>query len=617
MEYGSMVYLRITTVLGEIITNLVMSKTRIAPVKRVTLPRLELMAALITARLLSFVKTSLEMKFELTDAQWWIYCPTTDNPAGVLTRGCRLKDLVSNNLWWHDPHWLTKCLDAWPTAKLELTIDRSPEFQAEVRKSARALHVQTKTEAVLDAQKYITPEERKTTPLDVREIDQAKQFWLKTLQNEEFSEELESLKQERKLPKSSRLWPLNPYIDDNGILRVSGRLRHSDLPFHTKYPFLLSNQLPLVKLLVRDQHIRHLHAGVHQTLSCLRQRYWIMNGRSIVKRVIKECVTCRKENARPFLPKMSDLPRERVVEVSPFENTGLDLAGPLYAREGNSVRKVYICLFTCMTTRAIHLELVSSLTAQWFLQALDRFFARRGQLSIIQCDIFTSFKEVGRNLNELVRETHSTLTLKRIEWKYITPRAPWCGGYWERLVRSVKTALRKVLGRTSLDEEELATVLCGIEAQVNARPLTFVGDDVSYMNPLTPPHFLIGRASADARYGPNHREQTTDIVGIQTERWRYRMKLIAHFWKRWRSDIEPNVGNIVLIAEDNVNKGRWMMGRLLELFYRTAGIVRSVRLKVANGEMIRPTKKLQLLEPTVVDGVPSSSGEDVTDSNRI
>ncbi|KRY13811.1 hypothetical protein T12_6961 [Trichinella patagoniensis] len=139
--------------------------------------------------------------------------------------------------------------DAWPTAKLELTIDRSPEFQAEVRKSARELHVPTKTEAVPDAQKYssltklfnvtayvfrfitnckVTPEERKTTPLD----------------NEEFSEELESLKQERKLPKSSRLWPLNPYIDDNGVLRVSGRVRHSDLPFHTMYPFLLSNQHP-------------------------------------------------------------------------------------------------------------------------------------------------------------------------------------------------------------------------------------------------------------------------------------------------------------------------------------------------------------------------------------
>ncbi|KRX12510.1 Transposon Tf2-6 polyprotein, partial [Trichinella nelsoni] len=687
MAYGSAVYLRTTTVSGETVVKLVMSKTRIAPVKRVTLPRLELMAALITARLISFVKTSLEMKFskvvcwtdsqivlrwiqgdshrwkpfvgnrvesilELTDAQWWRHCPTADNPADILTRGCRMKDLVSNNLWWHGPHWLTKYENAWPTAKLELVIDRNPEFQAEVRKSARQLHMQTQAEPVLDPQKYsslmkllnitayvfrfitnckVVPEERKTKPLEVREIDKAEKFWWKTLQKEEFPEELESLKREKKLPKSSRLWPLNPYIDDNGILRVGGRLRHSDLPFHTKYPVLLPNQHPLVKLLVRDQHIRQLHAGVDQTLSCLRQRYWIVNGRSVVKQVIRECVTCRKENAKPFSPKMSDLPRERVVEVLPFENTGLDVAGPLYAREGNTVRKVYICLFTCMTTRAIHLELVSSLTAPRFLQALDRFFARRGQPRIIQSDNFTSFKEIGRNLNELIRATHRTLTSKRIEWKYTTPRAPWCGGYWERLVRSVKAALRKVLGRTSLDEEELATVLCGIEAQVNARPLTFVGDDISYLNALTPSHFLIGRASSDAPYGPNNQGQATDTVGRLTKRWRYRKKLIAHFWKRWKSEYivsfctrskwrgdgtEPKVGDIVLIAEDDVNKSRWMMGRVLELYHGRDGVVRSVRLKVAKGEITRPTKKLRLLESAVIDGVPPSSGEDVADSNR-
>ncbi|KAL1233876.1 Pro-Pol polyprotein [Trichinella pseudospiralis] len=174
---------------------------------------------------------------------------------------------------------------------------------------------------------------------------------------EEFPEELESLKQESKLRKSCRLWPLNPYINDDGILRV-------------------------MKLLVRGQHIRHLNAGVDQILSCLRQRYWIVNGRSIIKQVIRECVAFRKENAKPFLAKMSDLLRKRVVKVFPYENTGLDLVGPLYAREGNSVKKVYICLFTAITSspRAIHLELVFNLTTQ---RALDRFFARQGQLRII------------------------------------------------------------------------------------------------------------------------------------------------------------------------------------------------------------------------------------------
>ncbi|KRY81274.1 hypothetical protein T4D_16120 [Trichinella pseudospiralis] len=573
---------------ADCIKELVMSKTRI--VKRVTLPRLELMAALITARLISFVKTSLEMEFskvvcwtdsqialrwiqgdsyrwkpfvenrvesilELTDAQWWRHCPTADNPADILTRVCRLKDL------------------------LELVIDRNPELEAEVRKSARELHTQTKAEPVLDLQKcsslmklfnvtayvfrFITnckvaPEGRKTTPLDVREIDQAEKFWWKALQEEEFPEELESLKQEKKLPKSSRL------------------------------------------LLVRDEHIRHLHAGVDQTLSNLCQRYWIANGRSVVKQVIKECVTCRKENAKPFLQKMSDLLRERVVEVLPFENTGLDIAGPLYAREGNFVRKVYICLFTCMTTRAIHLELVSSLAAQRFLQALDRFFARRGQPRIIQSDNFTSFKEIGRILNELVLETHRRLTSKRIEWKYITM-------VWR---------LMGTFGSVCEDSAEEGT-----------------GQNVTRREGVS--HSTVrnrgtSRAPPHAPYDPNHHGQTTDTVGRLTRRWRYRKKLIAHFWKRWRSEnivsfctqskwrgdgTEPKAGDVVLIAEDDLNKGRWMMGRVLELFHGRDGVVRLVRLKEAKGEITRPTKKLRLLEPAVIDGVPSSSGEDVADSN--
>ncbi|KRY33215.1 conserved hypothetical protein [Trichinella spiralis] len=401
---------------------------------------------------------------ELTDAQWWRYCPTTDNPADVLTRGCRLKDLVSNNLWWHGPHWLTECEDAWPTAKLELTIDRSPEFQAEVRKSTCELHVQAKTEAVLDVQKYssltkllnvtayvfcfitnckVTPEERKTTPLHVREIDQAEQFWLKTLQNEEFPEELVLLKRER----NCRKWTFTT--------------------LRPPVPHEIST--PVVKSTPVSEAVGE--RSTHSTFTCWSRSCTVLS-----------------------TPEILD------GEWSLYRETehGSDLAGPLYVREGNSVRKVYICLFTCMTTRAIHLELVSSLTAQRFLQAHDRFFARRGQPRIIQSDNFTSFKEIGQSINELVRETHRTLTSKRIEWKYITPRAPWCGGYLELLVRLVKTALRKALRRTSLDEEE--------------------------------------SHSSDAPYCLNHLESTTNAIGGLTKRWRYRKKLIAHFWKKWRSE---------------------------------------------------------------------------------
>ncbi|KRX92956.1 hypothetical protein T4E_9483 [Trichinella pseudospiralis] len=388
MAYGSAIYLRATTVSHETVVKMAMSKTRIATDKRVTLPQLEVMAALITARLISFVKTSLEMKFwdsyrwkpfvvnrvesitELTDAQWWRHCPTTDNPADILTRVCRMKDLVSNNLWGHGSHWLTKCEDAWRMVKFEFAIDRNPEFQAEVGKSARELHTQTKAEPVLNPQKYSSlmklfnvtayvfrfitnckavPEERKTTPLDVREINRAEKFRLKALQNEEFPEHLESHKQEKKRSKSSRLWPLNPYVDDNGIRRL----------FVDVYDTLTYRSTLIVD----------------QTLSCLRQRYWIINVHSIVKGVIKECVNCRKENAKPFLLKMRDLRKERVDERLPFENTGLDIA-------------------------ALRTHKKETLLARFIFASL------RSQPRILQSDNFTSFKEIGGNLNELDLENH-------------------------------------------------------------------------------------------------------------------------------------------------------------------------------------------------------------------
>ncbi|KRY69931.1 hypothetical protein T4A_11576, partial [Trichinella pseudospiralis] len=202
--------------------------------------------------------------------------------------------------------------------------------------------------------------------------------------------------------------------------------------------------------------------------------------------------------------------------------------------------------------------------------------------------------DLRRNLDELVRETHSTLTSKRIEWKHITSRAPWCGGYREHLVRSVKTALRKVLGRTSLDEEELATVLCGIEAQLFERV-----DHLTFPDRKSVSGCTLRPITSPTNIGYRRKSNKALVLPKETD-----SPLLEKMEIRERQ-------HIVLIAEDNANKGRWMMGRVLKLFYGTDGIVRSVQLKVANSEMIRPMKKLRLLKSALVDGARPSSGEDL------
>uniref|UniRef100_A0A5S6QN70 DUF5641 domain-containing protein n=1 Tax=Trichuris muris TaxID=70415 RepID=A0A5S6QN70_TRIMR len=201
-----------------------------------------------------------------------------------------------------------------------------------------------------------------------------------------------------------------------------------------------------------------------------------------------------------------------------------------------------------------------------------------------------------------------------ITWRFITERAPWTGGYWERLVRSVKSALRKVLGHALLTEIEMGTVLAEVEAKVNARPLTFVSEDPKDLNALTPFHFLIGREYLE--FPDQRRSQSETYAHQQTNielqsRWKYQQRLVNHFWKRWRTEYvitlsvrkkwcgvkpSPMVGDIVLVAEENVPRIRWAMARILQVLPGSDNLIRTVRLRTAKGDITRPVAKVHLLE---------------------
>uniref|UniRef100_A0A5S6Q0A6 Integrase catalytic domain-containing protein n=1 Tax=Trichuris muris TaxID=70415 RepID=A0A5S6Q0A6_TRIMR len=250
---------------------------------------------------------------------------------------------------------------------------------------------------------------------------------------------------------------------------------------------------------------------------------------------------------------------------------------------------------------------------------------------MIQSDNFRTFKNAERELQELfktldIEQISREMNTCRIHWS-ITERAPWAGGYWERLVKSIKAPLRKVLGRTTLDFDELRTVLCEIEAQVNSRPLTFVGDDAADGEALTPFHFLTGRGhqalperKVDLRTNESRESQEPDL----RKRWAYQQSVLAHFWKRWRQEYivtlssrkkwlnsrpEPQIGDIVLISEDNVPRGRWPMGRIVRKCPGNDSVTRTVQLKTVKGLITRPLARLHLLEAAYRgdsgDGLPS------------
>ncbi|XP_064637169.1 uncharacterized protein LOC135493625 [Lineus longissimus] len=323
--------------------------------------------------------------------------------------------------------------------------------------------------------------------------------------------------------------------------------------------------------MIRSEHVLLKHAGVETVITSLRDNYWILGLRRLAKSVKKRCIPCQKVDAQACNQFAAPLPALRIHEAPPFTVTGLDYAGPLYCLDLPET-KLYILLFTCAVVRSVHLELTESLSAPDYILALRRFAARRGLPSILYSDNAKTFEATQK---ELVRY----LAARSPQWKFIVPRSPWWGGWWERLVRSVKGALKKSLGAQCLTRSELETSLVEVEACISSRPLTFVSDDVDGPNPLTPSHFLIGRTACfQTKVAESEVELTQDNL---TEREIIRQRSLELFWEIWSKDYIRNlppsvtkfktkgkvgVGSLVLIHEDNVPRMKWPLGLVTKEF---------------------------------------------------
>ena len=297
--------------------------------------------------------------------------------------------------------------------------------------------------------------------------------------------------------KDSKLANLNPFLcPTSGLLRLGGRIHKSSLPEEEKHPIILPSNHPVVKLLIEDVHCHQLHAGVGCTLSVPRQKFWLIKGRSILRQTVKNCLVCRHYHTKPFMQKMAPLPEDRIKPAPPFTNVGLDFTCPLSLK--NSSEKAYICLFTSAVTRAIHLGIVSNTTLERFLLTLRRMVARRGMCSIIWSDNAKTLKSAEKHLQQCWRvleacKTQVALSETKIQCKYIVKRSLSRGGFYERLVKSVKTPLKKIFAKAMLDAEQLATIFAEIETQVNSRPLTYLSADPDDYSVITPAQILVGR----------------------------------------------------------------------------------------------------------------------------
>ncbi|UYV76911.1 K02A2.6-like, partial [Cordylochernes scorpioides] len=568
--YSSVVYMKSRFKSGHVQVTLIAAKTKVAPLKATSIPRLELCAALLLSNLYDSICSSLLLQIDRvilwTDSQivlcwikseskhWkpfvgnriaeiqrltlqssWYYVSTKDNPADCASRGITSSELGNHSLWWNGPDWLSNSSLQDP---LPITYELPKEVCHEKRKTVPIVHFTTcpiidfifkfstfrkLSRVTAWLLRFIhnarhSSDKIKHTELSSNELDNSIRTLIQIIQSSEFKTEIQCCNQSKVLPSNSKLLSLNPFIDSSGILRVGGRLRKSNLQFNEKHPIILLHNHFVTELIVQQFHVEHLHSGLQLTLCAIRQKYWIPSGRIL----------------------------------------------------------------------AIHLEIVSDLSTPAFLAAFRRFISRRGKPSDIFTDNATNFKgakNILNNIHQLVKDSsiQSYVANEHITWHFIPPSAPNFGGIWEAGIKSLKYHLLRCLKSAVLNFEELNTLTSQIEACLNSRPLYPMSSDPNDFNPLTPGHFLIGRPLTtlpEPSYHPNDNYLT---------RWKLIQKARDVFWQRWSREylnnlqqrskwIKPSsnlkVGDLVLVKDFPMPSLQWSLGRITKVSPGADGNVR-------------------------------------------
>ena len=620
---------------------IITSKARLAK-KNLSIPRLELVSAHMSANLAQNIKTSLSKlnlrKFYCwTDStvvlHWlkdngeykifvsnrvakireknyieWKYTPTKQNPADLGSRGCDLSKIKSD--WLSGPAWLDKP-DEWPE---QPDIKKSEETETEKKKIKEIFAATVSTVDEIDdllnkfslwkflrilgwINRFINNCRRNKVngPLTTEEISKQKKFIIKREQKRfQVTEKFKNDKAQ-----------LNIQLNCEGILECHGRIQG-------EFPIYIPNTSALSEKLVEEAHRKTLHGGINLTMAKIRSQYWIPVLRQIVRKIVKKCYGCKRYHTKPYVtPVQGQLPKDRTTQDLPFKIIGLDYAGPFICKSKTKKElKVYLLLFTCSLVRAIHLEILDNQTTFEFIQALKRLIARRGRPKIIYSDNAKTFQAAEKWIQRVNKDEkcQNYLIQQEIMWKFNLSRAPWWGGQFERMIGLVKQSLYKVTGRANLSKEELQDIMLDIEITLNNRPLTYLEDDIQH-SVLTPNVLIYGEPLKIPE------EVTADENQVQEikKRQRYITKCKNAAWVRWRNDYLKSlrerhnmkhkvskmiiaVGDVVIIKGEEKHRGKWKLGIVTDLYTGSDGVIRAVKLRAGKSYMERPIQHLYPME---------------------
>ncbi|XP_046145736.1 uncharacterized protein LOC123989070 [Osmia bicornis bicornis] len=592
LAMAAVIYVTVSSPSNNSTTSLVCSKTKVAPLKRLTIPRLELSAALLLAKLTKYVQSTLKVKInathlwtdsqvsliwiksqasrwkdyvrnrviqiqELTPNAHWRHVPVTSNLADCASRGISTDQLQRFELWWKGPPWMARNQDHWPEQKEFSTLTSELEVRPNVSLFASAQKLSYHWDLIYKYSSLIKlyrltalcfrfasrlKRKLETPPVIIIpscDMEKAQLFWIHATQHLYFTSEIKTLNSGSTLPATHPFSRLTAFIDSQRTLRVGGRLTNTALSRDEKHPAILPRDAHLSKIIIEDAHKRSFHGGTQLTLAYIRQRYWIIGGRVPVKSHILRCVVCARQRGIRARQMMGQLPLSRVTPSRPFAHTGVDYAGPITMKNskgrGSKTIKGWICVFVCFSSSAVHVGVVRDYSTEGFLAAYRRFSSRRGIAHKLYSDCGTNFigaqaelKRVFTSSSQEHREIASILSADSTQWMFNPPAAPHMGGKWEAVVKSIKYHLRRTIGELLLTFEEFSTLLTQIEAVLNSRLLEPLSDDPDDISALTPGHFLIGSA-----LNTIPEPSLLEVSPARLSKWQLIQQRVQHFWSQW------------------------------------------------------------------------------------
>ena len=509
-----------------------------------------------TRRFYNYVSNRVERILHVSKPEQWHYVSTKENPADHGTRGLATGSELQEK-WLCGPELLTRLKIRETQVSYPLIQpEHDKEIRVEVRKTTVDENFTVTFDYFSDWGKLINTISRikmlarrhrgkpQHDMLDETEMRKESEVAIiKIMQKEVYKEDILLLRNGSNVTKDSPLRYLDPYIDESGLLRIGGRLRRGGLRIEQSNPLILPGKTHLTKLLIMSVHKQIHHQGRHITEGALRNRgYWIMGVKRVLNALIGNCVACRKLRGKFESQKMADLPEDRITPGPPFTAVGVDTFGPWNVvvrktRGNHATQKRWAILFTCLTIRAVHIEIVEEMTSSSFINALRRVVALRGEIKELRSDRGTNFigaadsiKAEVINVEDKVVKTY--LSRSGITWKFNAPHSSHMGGVWERMIGVSRRILDSMLAECKgkeMTHEVLTTFMAEVCTIINSRPITTISYDPDMPMVLTPSLLLTQKV-------PGHPAMSEgfDIKDIYKAQWRHVQVLADTFWKQWK-----------------------------------------------------------------------------------